>query len=164
MASLCCWIVRLQHVGPAGITNDAGMNWYWPKLTGLKEAEKAAHEGAGVCCIIAVFTSIVAGMSLWLDKPVLGMDVWAFADATIFAIAGWRVWRLSRTWAVLALIIYIMERAYAVASGPVPAAGAFISVVFTLLLIGGVRGTFVYTRLKKKESVSASGATVDGSQ
>ena len=86
------------------------MKWYWPKLTGLKEAEQAAHQGAGVCFVITVFTAIVAGMSLWFDRPVLGMDAWAFADAIIFAIAGWRVWRLSRIWAVLALVIYVIEK------------------------------------------------------
>jgi hypothetical protein len=142
------------------------MKWYWPKVTGLKEAEQAAHEGAGVCFVIATFTAIVAGMSLWLDKPVLGIHAGAFVDAIIFAIAGWRVWRLSRIWAVLALVIYVMERVYAleVTSGPVPPAGAFISVVITLVLISGVRGTFAYHAFKKKESAAAPGATVGGSQ
>jgi hypothetical protein len=144
----------------------AGMHWYWPKLTGLKEAERAAHEGAGVCFVIAVFTAIVAGISLWLDKPVLGMDAWAFADAIIFAIAGWRVWRLSRIWAVLALVIFVLETVYAVevTSGRVPPAGAFIRVVFTLALINSVRGTWTYRAFKKRESAAASGAVVGGSQ
>jgi len=142
------------------------MKWYWPKLTSLKEAEQAAHEGAGACFVIAVFTAIVAGMSLWLDRPVLGMDAWAFADAMIFAIAAWRVWRLSRIWAVLALVIYVMGRVRAVevTSGPVPPVGVFIIVVFTLVLISSVRGTFAYYAFKKKEAAAASGATVGGSQ
>lgn len=143
------------------------MKWYWPKLTGLKEAEQAAHQGAGVCFVIAVFTAIVAGMSLWLDRPVLGIDAWAFADAIIFGIAGWRVWRLSRIWAVLALVIYIMDTVYAVevTSGPVPHAGAaYLRVVFTLVLISGVRGTFAYYAFKKKESAASFGATVGSSQ
>jgi hypothetical protein len=145
-------------------TKCAHMKWYWPKVTGLKEAERAAHEGAGVCFVIAAFTAIVAGTSFWLNRPVLGLDAWAFADAMIFAIAGWRVWQLSRVWAVLVLVIYIMEKVYAITSGPVPPAGAFISVVFTLLLIGGVRGTFAYYAFKKKESAAATGAPVGGSQ
>jgi len=65
------------------------MKWYWPKLTSLKEAEEAAHAGAGVCFLIAAFRASVAGACLWLGKPVLGMDTWASADAIIFAIAGW---------------------------------------------------------------------------
>lgn len=140
---------------------------YWPKLTSLKEAEKAAHEGAGVCFVIAVFTAIAAGMSLWLDKLILGMDAWAFVDSIIFAIAGWRIWRLSRTWAVLALVIYVMEKLFA--SGLVLSVGAFkigafIVVVFTWLLIVAVRGTFAYHAFKKKESSASFGATVGGGQ
>ena len=50
------------------------MKWYWPKVTDLKESEKAAHEGAGACFLVAGGTAIIAGMSVWLDKPVLGMD------------------------------------------------------------------------------------------
>jgi len=130
------------------------MKW-WPKLTGLEEAEQAAHQSAGVCFTIAALTALLAGMSLWLRKPVLGIDSWAFTDAIIFAIAGWRVWRLSRTWAVLALVLYILERVYAFASSPAPFVGGFIGVAFTLLLISGVRGTFAYWSFKKKEPAGA---------
>jgi hypothetical protein len=119
-----------------------------------------------MCIVIAVFTAIVAGMSLWLGRPVLGIDAWAFADAVIFGIAGWRVWRLSRIWAVLALVIYIMETVYAVeaTSGSVPAAGAYLRVLFTLVLISGVRGTFAYYAFKRKESAASFGTTVGSSQ
>jgi len=144
----------------------AGMKWYWPKLTGLKEAEQAAHQGAGVCFVIAVFTAIVAGMSLWLRRPVMGIDAWAFLDAIIFAIAGWRVWRLSRIWAVLALVIFVGETIYAVeaTSGPIPPGGAFIRMVFILVLINGVRGTFAYCAFKRKESTASFGTIAGGSQ
>ena len=137
------------------------MKWYWPKLTDLKESEKAAHQGAVVCFLVAGGTAIVAGMSVWLDKPVLGMDAWAFVDAGIFAIAGWRIWRLSRIWAVLALAIFIIETVYAVESSPaIPAAGAYVRVVLALALIGSVRGTFAYQSFKKKESAASLAADV----
>jgi hypothetical protein len=35
------------------------VKWYWPKLTDLKESEKAAHEGAGVCFLVAGGTAII---------------------------------------------------------------------------------------------------------
>ncbi len=141
------------------------MSWYWPKLTDLKESEEAAHQGAGVCFFIAGVTAIVAGVSVSLDKPVLGMDAWAFIDAGIFAIAGWRIWRLSRIWAVLALAIFISETVYAAESSPhVPAAGAYLRAVLALALIGSVRGTFAYQSFKKKESTASLAAGVPGNQ
>ena len=144
----------------------AGMRWYWPKLETLEDAEKAAHEGAAVCFVIAAFMALVATVSLWRDKPVLGIDAWGFADAIIFATAGWRLWRLSRIWAVLALAIYVLGKVYALeaTSGPVPPAGAFISVAFTLVLIAGVRGTFAYHALKKKEAAAAPVATASANR
>lgn len=137
------------------------MKWYWPQLTDLKESEKAAHEGAGVCVLVAGCTAVIAGVSVWLDKPVLGMDAWAFVDAGIFAIAGWRIWRLSRAWAVLALAMFILESVYALAVRPLP--GVFlIRVVFALVLLSSVRGTFAYQRFRSKESLASFGAPADG--
>ncbi len=48
------------------------MKWYWPELTNLEESEKAAHEGAGVCFVVAGGAAIIGAMSLWLGKPVIG--------------------------------------------------------------------------------------------
>jgi len=90
---------------------------------------------------IAGVTAIVAGVSVSLGKPVLGLDAWAFVDAGIFAIAGWRIWRLSRIWAVSALALFIIETVYAVESSPdVPAAGAYLRVVLALALIAACEG------------------------
>jgi len=137
------------------------VKWYWPELTDLKESEKAAHEGAGACFLVAGGTAIIAGMSVWLDKPVLGMDAWAFVDAGIFAISGWRIWRLSRMWAVLALAMFIIESVNAIASHPLPAVFV-MRVILTLALIGSVRGTFAYHRFRSKESLASFSATADG--
>jgi hypothetical protein len=141
------------------------MKWYWPKLTGLEESEQAARQGAGACFLIAVITAIMAGISAWFDKPVMGVDAWGFADALIFAAAGWRIWLLSRTSAVLALAIFIIETVYAVESSrDVPAAGAYVRAVLALVLIGSVRGTFAYHAFRKKESGVSLEATVGGNQ
>lgn len=137
------------------------MKWYWPELTDLKESEKAARQGAGVCFLVAGVTAIIAGMSVWLDKPVLGMDAWAFVDAGMFAIAGWRIWRLSKIWAVLALAMFILESVYAFAVHPLPAV-FLIRATLTLALLSSVRGTFAYHRFRSKESPASFSATVGG--
>jgi hypothetical protein len=89
-------------------------------------------------------------MSVWLGKPVIGMDAGVFIDGGIFAIAGWRIWRLSRIWAVLALTMFILESVYALAVHPLPAV-FLIRVTLTLVLINGARGTFAYRRFRSKE-------------
>ena len=118
---------------------------------------KKLRDGCGVCFFIAGVTAIVAGVSVSLGKPVLGLDAWAFVDAGIFAIVGWRIWRLSRIRAVSALALFIIETVYAVESSPdVPAAEAYLRVVLALALIGSVRGTFTYHSFRKKESTPSS--------
>lgn len=134
------------------------MKWYWPELTNLKESEKASREGAGVCFLVAGGTAVIASMSILLDKPILGMDGWAFVDAALFAIAGWRIWRFSRIWSVVGLLVFIAESIVAVASHPLPAV-FLIRVSLTLLLIGSVRGTFAYRRFKSNESAESMSAT-----
>ena len=142
----------------------------WPKLTSLKEAEQAAHRGAWGCFLIAAFTAVVAGISLWSDKPVLGIDAEAFVGVLICLIAGWRIWRLSRIWAVLILVIVIIDKLRMIALVLIPSSAAgfagaiFMSVVITVVLIGSVRGTFAYHAIKKKESVASFGMTAGGNQ
>jgi hypothetical protein len=141
------------------------VKWYWPELTSPEDSEKAARGGAGVCFLVAGVTAMAAGASAWLGRPVLGMHAGAFVDAGIFAIAGWRIWRLSRTWAVLALAIFILETAYAVESSPaIPAAGAYLRVILALVLTGSVRGTFAFHSFKKKESAASLAAGAAGNR
>jgi hypothetical protein len=86
-----------------------------------------------------------------MGRPVIGMDAGVFIDGGIFAIAGWRIWRLSRIWAVLAFSIFILESVYALAVHPLPAV-FLIRGTLALVLISGVRGTFAYHRFRSKES------------
>jgi hypothetical protein len=134
------------------------MRWYWPEVTDVNAAEDAVHKGAGACFFIAGVTALVASISIYLKKPVLGIDGWSFVDAALFAISGWRMWRLSRPWAVFALALFLVEKVYALAMNPVPS-GIVMSIVLILMLIGGVRGAFAHHRLKAipaPESVSAA--------
>lgn len=134
------------------------MKWYWPELTDPKGSEKAAHEGAGVCFLVAVVSAIIGVISVWLGKPVIGMDAGVFVDGGIFTIAGWRIWRLSRIWAVLALTMFILESVYALTLHPLPAV-FLIRVTLTLVLVSSVRGTFAYHRFKSKEPLPSLSAT-----
>jgi hypothetical protein len=91
------------------------------------------------------------------------MHAGAFVDAGFFAIAGWRIWRLSRTWAVLALAMFILESVYALAVHPLPAV-FLIRVTLAMVLIGGVRGAFAYHRFRSKESLTSFSAVADGNR
>ncbi len=58
---------------------------------------------------------------------------------------------------MIALGLYLVERISALASGQ-PPAGLIMAVVLTLVMIGGVRGTFAHRRLKEAENPIAAAA------
>jgi hypothetical protein len=78
---------RKKNCSVPNLTGNAedcdSVKWYWPELTDLKESEKAAHEGAGVCFLVAGGTAIVAGISVWLDKPVLEAALFATSSPAL---------------------------------------------------------------------------------
>ena len=126
------------------------MRWYWPEITILKQRRKQLSKGAA-SFFIAGITALVATASIYLRKPILGLDAWSLVDATIFAIAGWRTRRLSRTWAVVAFVLFLIEKIYELVSNPVPS-GFVMAIVLLLALLAAVRGTFAYHRFKRNEA------------
>jgi hypothetical protein len=139
------------------------MAWYWPDVSTVESAESAAHLGAGVCFFVAGLTGLIAAISTFSGKPIVGLTTWSFVDAALFAFAGWRVWKLSRTWAAIALVLYIAERIDRLAYTRTTS-GVVMAVIFTLALLSGVRGTFAHHRLTaaQGEAARAAGAGREG--
>src|SRR6202044_2986565 len=85
------------------------MAWYWPQINDSKTAQDAALGGVAASLLIAAITSVAATLSIAYHKPILGLDGWSLLDAVIFAVAGWRIYRMSRIWAVVGLLMYSLE-------------------------------------------------------
>ena len=108
---------------------------------------------------MAGLTGLVAAISTFSGEPIVGLTAWSFVDAALFAFAGWRVWKLSRTWAVIGLVLYIAERIDRLAyTRTTP--GVVMAVIFTLALVSGVRGTFAHHRLTATQGEAARAAAV----
>ena len=58
-------------------------------------------------CIAAV--DLIVGILSVLGMKIGNFDAWIIVDAGFFAIIGWRIYKLSRTWAVLGLILFLVE-------------------------------------------------------
>jgi hypothetical protein len=114
------------------------MAWYWPNVSTSEKSKSAAHQGAIACFVVGIFTAVIMGLNASL------------IEALLFVVAGLGIWKLSRFWAVFGLALYLIETVLdEFPSGSRSEAAGYIvvTIVLTLALITGVRGTFAYHRL-----------------
>jgi hypothetical protein len=126
------------------------MAWLWPKIEDAKTARDAALQGAGVGLFVAAVTGVAASLSILYDKPVLGIDGWALIDAALFAVVSWRVYKMSRPWAVLGLLLYLTEVGLRIAEAGFNRGYSPVALVFALAFVNAVRGTFAFHRFGKQ--------------
>ena len=83
------------------------MAWYWPTIEDESSAEHATKAAVGVSGFIAAITALLAVLSIIYHKPIFGLDGLGLIDAAIFALIAWRISKVSRTWAVVGLLMYL---------------------------------------------------------
>ncbi len=127
------------------------MAWYWPTIEDESSAEHATKAAVGVSGFIAAVTGLAAVLSIVYHKPILGLDGWGLIDAVIFGLIAWRISKVSRTWAVLGLLMYLLEVGYKLATNPSGALG-ILTIIFILTYINAIRGAFAYHRYRKAEN------------
>jgi hypothetical protein len=120
-------------------------SWYWEDVSDLSGAEKAINGGLWAALIVAGITTLVVCLS-FAGVQLLGLNAWALLDAAMFAAIAVGIKRKSRFAAVAGLCLYVVERIYMMQRGG--AGGVVMGILFTLLFINAVRGTFAYQRLK----------------
>ena len=119
------------------------LEWLWPPLVDEETARKASRQGvwasaycAGATIIIVLLNS--AGANLF------GVDIWSLADAFLFVIIGYGIYKLNRAASIAGLILYVIERIsmwseYG-AKNPV------IAIFIILMYVNSVRGVFSYRK------------------
>jgi hypothetical protein len=127
------------------------MAWYWPTIEDENSAEHATKAAVGVSGFIAAVTALAALLSMVYHKPILGLDGWGLVDAVIFALIAWRISKVSRTWAIVGLLMYLLEVGYKLATNPSGALG-ILTIIFILIYINAIRGAFAYHRYRKADN------------
>jgi hypothetical protein len=127
------------------------MAWYWPTIDDKSSAEHATKSAVGVSGFIAAVTALAAVLSIVYHKPILSLDGWGLVDAVIFALIAWRISKVSRTWAIVGLLMYLFEVGYKLVTSPSGALGV-LTIIFILTYINAIRGAFAYHRYRKAQS------------
>jgi len=122
-------------------------NWFWPKINDLESAKEASKLGFWAALFVAVVTTIFATIALATQEEIASINAWAYLDAFLFGIIAWRIKRYSRVFAVIGIILFVIEKAMlATTQG---AAGWPMAIIILLMFINGARGVFGYHRYKK---------------
>ena len=126
-------------------------NRWWPNIEDQQGAKKAAHEGAGAAVFVMAVTLLFSVLAMFSVQILPGpkFSAWSLGDAGLFAIAAWRIYKMSRAWAVVGLLLFLYERVYAFYVRPTATAGIIVGLIVLLAFVNGVRGTFAHHRLSK---------------
>lgn len=129
-------------------------NTWWPDVSNKDGAEKGIMNAFGAAAFVAIVTAIVALISIFLHKPILGIDGLGLFDATIFAAIAFGIYKKSRASAVAGLVVYIIERGYMTMAHGASTSAAVMTVILTLAFVHGIRGTFAYRKFSSQVPVA----------
>ena len=119
-------------------------SWY-PKVYDIETAKDAASVGAYCAFFVAAITVALIVFSI--------SDPAGLVDASLFAIFGLLIRRMSRVAAILALLLFILAQAYKIETRGLAATvlslSGLVGVACLLGFTSGVRGTIAYHRFKK---------------
>ena len=136
-------------------TATKSTNVFWPKINDLPSASAASDLGFWAALAVALITAVFATIALVANTDILAINAWAYFDAVLFALIAWRIKRRSRAFAVAGLCLFIIEKIVQFSQPEVASSGAVMAVLFLLLFISGVRGTFAFHRFSREEAPAA---------
>ena len=142
------------------------MAWYWPDVHTLKRATISARAGACLCFCFAVIGGVLIVRHVYV-RAAIGAEL-SFNEVlrfsvsnsmllfgpVLFTVAGWRIWKFSRAWAVVVLVWCLIQS--------IRSLGILLFLPPPLLLIfvfiTAVRGTFAYHWLCEAQARTARAA------
>jgi len=122
-------------------------SWIWPELRDEPTARSIILRGFWACIFIVVADVAIAFYALSESRKVAGhYDGWVLVDAALFAIIAWRMWKNSRMWSVIGVMLMVLE----IIDKLQHAESTFnvITVLLFLAILHAARGTFALHKLR----------------
>lgn len=131
--------------------------FWWPVIVDEQTAKSAAGIGASMAAFQAAVILLIVVLNVSGIGPGWGFDLWNLSDVAIFALLAWLIyWRLSRTAALFAMVFYPIGQVDFFYRHP-DAKPDLRLLIYTLLYIQGVRGTFAYHKFVKLRKQAIEG-------
>jgi hypothetical protein len=127
--------------------------FFLPTIEDAGSARKAARQGACIAVVIGIVTAAITTLAVTGVTNLFGLDAYSYADAVIFLLLGFFIFRMSRAAAILALGLYIGEQVLQLLDAGGKSGGG--GIVLGFLFVNSVRGTLAYHRFVK-EAIAAN--------
>jgi len=121
------------------------MSWVWPQIHDTASAKKASNEAAICALIVALFTGAIAAASIFLERPVMGLDDSSIPEvllASLIAIG------LAKEQSRIAAVVAVVYWLFAISFKAVNGSANMTTIVILLGFVHGVRGTFAYHKYR----------------
>jgi len=115
-------------------------DWVWLKVDNRRRAQNAIEEGFWAAIFVSGMAAVFLLITVLKDPDQLTVE--ELLSVLVFAFIAFGIRRRSRAAALAALILYVLGRVYAFASGA--HGNLVLPVLITLALLNAVRGTFAY--------------------
>ena len=127
------------------------LGWAWPEISDKASARKAVKEGFWGAIFVVACDVAIAIYTLSVGAKFAGhYDAWVLVDAALFAIIAWRIWRNSRAWAVVGLILMLLEIEDKLRNAS--STFGLVTVLLLLAFVNAVRGAFAFHKYSLVEA------------
>jgi|ERR1041385_64385 hypothetical protein len=117
-------------------------DWVWLRVDSRRRAQNAIEEGFWAATFVCGMTAVFLLINVLKDTEQLAVG--EVLAVVAFAFIAFGVRRRSRAAALAALILYVLDRVYALVSGV--HGNLILPVLITLAFLNAVRGTLAYHR------------------
>src|SRR5712692_5944488 len=144
-----------------GSSTTSRWSWLWPEVETEKGATNAIMQAFGAAVVVAAIT---AAFALSGATGVVGIaqaanfDASSLADALLFGIVAWGLWKRSRVAEWTGLLLYLAERAFMWST--IGVKNPVLAAIFILAFVSGVRGTSAARRMKTAKAQDSGNVSV----
>jgi hypothetical protein len=140
------------------LSNQDLKNRWWPEIKDRDTARKVARQAFWAAIFVVGVTTLFATLAVF-GTSFAGTTPAAYIDAAVMGVIAIGLWRMSRTAAVAALVLFIVERILGAEDGIKPGS-VFLMIVLLIAFANGVRATFAYHRMRPVEPAMPSDAAI----
>jgi hypothetical protein len=129
-----------------------GGSFFWPPIADLKAAQAVGRQGAVMCVLIVMMTTVMAIVTHSIESEgavptTIVTPVVAIVVLLVYGTLATMIYRMSRVAAVLALILYLGNFLNTIVQQGI-SASLIVQILVFFTFLNSVRGTFTYHRLR----------------